>query len=67
MIYAFQDRENLYLIMDLMTGGDLRYHLALKRTFTEEQTSMREMKLNNDDFRVFCSMHIYRIGIFAHK
>ncbi len=50
-----------------MTGGDLRYHLALKRTFTEEQTSMREMKLNNDDFRVFCSMHIYRIGIFAHK
>lgn len=38
MIYAFQDRENLYLIMDLMTGGDLRYHLALKRTFTEAQT-----------------------------
>lgn len=38
MIYAFQDRENLYLIMDLMTGGDLRYHLALKRTFNEEQT-----------------------------
>jgi len=26
MIYAFQDRDNLYLIMDLMPGGDLRYH-----------------------------------------
>lgn len=26
--YAFQDRENLYLIMDLMPGGDLRFHLC---------------------------------------
>ena len=24
---AFQDDENLYLVMDLLTGGDLRYHL----------------------------------------
>lgn len=38
MIYAFQDRENLYLVMDLMTGGDLRYHMAKNRRFTEEQT-----------------------------
>jgi len=28
MQYAFQDKENLYLVMDMMTGGDLRYHLA---------------------------------------
>ena len=39
MVYAFQDRENLYLVMDLMTGGDLRYHLAKNRRFSEEQTS----------------------------
>jgi len=38
MEYAFQDRENLYLAMDLMTGGDLRYHLVRARQFTEEQT-----------------------------
>jgi len=38
MNYAFQDRENLYLIMDLMTGGDMRHHLAQKKTFNEEQT-----------------------------
>ena len=25
--------------MDLMIGGDLRYHLTRKKTFTEEQTS----------------------------
>ena len=38
MQYAFQDRENLYLVMDLLTGGDLRYHIARHRKFTEEQT-----------------------------
>ena len=39
MIYAFQDRENLYLFSDLMNGGDLRYHIGRKRRFTEEETS----------------------------
>lgn len=34
MRQAFQDRENLYLIMDLMTGGDLRYHICKKHKFT---------------------------------
>jgi len=31
--YAFQDSENLYLVMDLLLGGDLRYHLAKRRRF----------------------------------
>ncbi|CAD8055876.1 unnamed protein product [Paramecium sonneborni] len=35
---AFQDRENLYLVMDLMQGGDLRYHLCKQRKFNEKQT-----------------------------
>lgn len=39
MYYAFQDRENLYLVMDLLSGGDLRYHICRNRRFTEEQTS----------------------------
>lgn len=34
MKYAFQDRETLYLVLDLMEGGDLRYHLSNKK-FTE--------------------------------
>ena len=38
MHYAFQDRENLYLVMDLMPGGDLRYHMSRKKHFSEEQT-----------------------------
>jgi serine/threonine protein kinase len=39
MNYAFQDAENLYLVMDLLTGGDLRYHISRYKKFTEEQTS----------------------------
>jgi serine/threonine protein kinase len=35
MIYSFQDRDNLYLIMDLVTGGDLRYHIGKMRRFKE--------------------------------
>ena len=38
MYFAFQDFYNLYLVMDLLTGGDLRYHIALKRTFSESET-----------------------------
>ena len=39
MYYSFQDYEYLYLIMDLLNGGDLRYHISRHKKFTEEQTS----------------------------
>jgi protein kinase A len=35
MFYAFSDYENVYLVTDLVTGGDLRYHLNQRKTFTE--------------------------------
>ena len=38
MLCTFQDYENLYLVMDLLTGGDLRYHICRIRKFTEEET-----------------------------
>ena len=38
MHYSFQDTNNLYLVMDLLTGGDLRYHICKHHRFTEEQT-----------------------------
>ena len=38
MVCTFQDYENLYLVMDLLTGGDLRYHLCKIRHFSEEET-----------------------------
>jgi serine/threonine protein kinase len=38
MQYAFQDFDNLYLVMDLLNGGDLRYHISRHKRFSEEQT-----------------------------
>jgi len=38
MHFAFQDREYLYIVMDLLTGGDLRYHVSKYKKFNEEQT-----------------------------
>jgi serine/threonine protein kinase len=53
MNYAFQDAENLYLVMDLLNGGDLRYHISKHKKFSEEQTSI---KLNN--CRILCCLYI---------
>lgn len=35
--YALQDEDNLYLIMDLMLGGDLKFHLIQANNFTEKR------------------------------
>ena len=32
-LLAFQDRDNLYLVMDLVPGGDLRFHLIKNHKF----------------------------------
>ena len=37
MLCAFQDYENLYLLMDLLTGGDLRYHYNSNHIFSEKE------------------------------
>jgi beta-adrenergic-receptor kinase len=33
--YSFQDNDTLYLVMDLMMGGDLKYHLNKEEKFSE--------------------------------
>ena len=40
MHYAFQDYDNLYLVLDLLTGGDLRYQISRhpRQYFSELQT-----------------------------
>lgn len=40
MIAAFQDRENLYMTLDYMPGGDLRYYMKQKGNLSEEETSI---------------------------
>ncbi|CAB4487591.1 kinase-like protein [Rhizophagus irregularis DAOM 181602=DAOM 197198] len=34
--YAFQDDENLFMVLDLMLGGDLRFHLERQGSLKEE-------------------------------
>jgi len=38
MYYAFQDIDTLYIIMDYLSGGDLRYHICRRNFFTEQET-----------------------------
>lgn len=38
MHFSFQDMNSLYLVMDLITGKDLRYHLSKLKKFTAEQS-----------------------------
>jgi len=37
LYYSFHDKENLYLILDYMPGGDLRYYLSNHIHFKESQ------------------------------
>ena len=53
MACAFQDYENLYLVMDLLTGGDLRYHLCRLQKFSENET------------KFFFCLFIIRIRIYS--
>lgn len=50
MQYGFQDHENLYLVMDLLTGGDLRYHVSRNKRFSEDQTSIKNNQLFYHNF-----------------
>lgn len=38
MFYAFADFENIYLVTDLVTGGDLRFHQNKHKRFSESET-----------------------------
>ena len=38
MFYSFQEKRNLYLIMEFLPGGDVMTLLMKKDTLTEEQT-----------------------------
>lgn len=61
MIYAFQDYDNLYLVMDLLSGGDLRYHLCTFDVFSESQTS----KYSYNIYRVLYSLYNTWVRIYS--
>ena len=64
MQFAFQDFEHLYLVMDLLTGGDLRYHVSRHRKFSEEQTSNYICLMF---IRILCLLHIISFGLYTYE
>ena len=56
MHFAFQDYENVYIVMDYLFGGDMRYHISRQRKFSEEQTSKFL-------FRILYCMYFVEFGI----
>ena len=63
MYYTFQDKENLYLLMNYISGGNLRYHLTMNTTFTEPQTSKYYLYILFS-FRIFYILFTYRFRIY---
>ncbi|NXC91473.1 ST32C kinase, partial [Cercotrichas coryphoeus] len=55
--YSFQDEEDMFMVVDLLLGGDLRYHLQQNVQFTEETVKLYicEMAMALDYLR---SQHI---------
>jgi hypothetical protein len=52
MQYVFlQDYDNLCLVMDLLNGEDLRYHISRQRKLSERQTSNQNIYL---EFFIAC-------------
>ena len=37
MHYAFESEDSLYIVMDFLSGGDLRYHLCKRLRFSEKE------------------------------
>ena len=37
MHYAFETEDNLYIVMDFLSGGDLRYHICKRIRFSEKE------------------------------
>eukprot|EP00123_Amoebidium_parasiticum_P006466 comp17411_c0_seq1/m.16761 comp17411_c0_seq1/g.16761 ORF comp17411_c0_seq1/g.16761 comp17411_c0_seq1/m.16761 type:complete len:685 (-) comp17411_c0_seq1:248-2302(-) len=43
--YAFQTHDELVLVMDLMNGGDLAYHIAAQRRFADDRARFYAMEI----------------------
>ena len=67
MVYSFQDWENLYLAMDLLGGGDLRYHIGRVKIFNEETTRSMALSLGFFVACIFLSLEYLHINKIIHR
>ncbi|XP_061408735.1 serine/threonine-protein kinase 32B-like isoform X8 [Lethenteron reissneri] len=44
--YSFQDEEDMFMVVDLLLGGDLRYHLQQNTRFQEEAVRLYVCELS---------------------
>ena len=55
--FAFQDEENMFMVIDLMLGGDLKYHLQKQGPFTQDMVRFFAIEIS-------CAlMYLHRQGI----
>ncbi|MEQ2189605.1 hypothetical protein GOODEAATRI_026926 [Goodea atripinnis] len=61
--YSFQDEEDMFMVVDLLLGGDLRYHLQQNVQFSEDAVRLYlcEMTLALDYLQSQHIIHRYKI------
>lgn len=62
--YSFQDEEDMFMVVDLLLGGDLRYHLQQGVQFSEDAVRLYlcEMTLALDYLQSQHIIHRYPAG-----
>ncbi|KAJ1909151.1 hypothetical protein IWQ60_011330 [Tieghemiomyces parasiticus] len=58
--YAFQDDENMFMVLDLMLGGDLRFHVARKGALSEDVIRLWAAE-------IFVSLHYLHSKRIVHR
>lgn len=64
--YSFQDEEDMFMVVDLLLGGDLRYHLQQSVQFGEDAVKLYlcEMTLALDYLQSQHIIHRYKFRFF---
>jgi hypothetical protein len=66
--YALQDEDTLFLIMDLMLGGDLKFHLINAGRFTEKRLAGGQTHSESRrDHVVLCKTSCTYVASAAHR
>lgn len=57
--YTFQDEEDFFIVVDLLMGGDLRYHLSKHVLFTEDDVRLYILEMGSvlDYLKSKCIIH----------